>query len=172
MGKFSGGSASRAEVYGLFISAVVLIGGGIGGAVAATGGFTQPSPSPSPSVSEAAPVATQAPTQSSNPSPASAAPAPPPVYNPDPTKVELPKATTPPVSETFVMPNIVGTSYRVSSDYLLNTVGLRGGFNTSSGCFGLAPFEIREQSPAAGATVNKNQAITVVFQSGMIPCVP
>lgn len=41
--KLAGGSASRAEVYGLFIAAVVLVGGGVGGAFAysASGGFNQ-----------------------------------------------------------------------------------------------------------------------------------
>lgn len=33
---FTGGQASRAEVYGLFLAAVVLIGGGVGGAIAFT----------------------------------------------------------------------------------------------------------------------------------------
>lgn len=33
---FSGGTATRAEVYGLFFAAVILVGGGLGGAVAAT----------------------------------------------------------------------------------------------------------------------------------------
>lgn len=32
--KLAGGSASRAEVYGLFIAAIVLVGGGVGGAFA------------------------------------------------------------------------------------------------------------------------------------------
>ena len=41
--KLAGGSASRAEVYGLFIAAIVLVGGGVGGAFAysASGGFSQ-----------------------------------------------------------------------------------------------------------------------------------
>ncbi|KGA18209.1 hypothetical protein GM51_8870 [freshwater metagenome] len=34
--KIAGGTASRAEVYGLFVVAILLVGGGIGGAVAAT----------------------------------------------------------------------------------------------------------------------------------------
>jgi|GEM_PF-5145645 len=169
----AGGTASRAEVYGLFIAAIVLVGGGIGGAVAATGGFNQAAAptvvvdtgTPAPTATTVSPsVVTAAPAPASAP----AAPAPAPVAS----AVELPKATTPPLSETFIMPNIVGTSYRVSSEYLLNTIGHRGGFSTTGGCFGLAPFEIKEQSPAPGSTVNKNQVITVVFQSGMIPCVP
>lgn len=41
--KLAGGSASRAEVYGLFFAAIVLVGGGVGGAFAfsASGGFNQ-----------------------------------------------------------------------------------------------------------------------------------
>lgn len=41
---FSGGRASRAEVYGLFIAAIVLIGGGVGGAIAYTNGDLPISP--------------------------------------------------------------------------------------------------------------------------------
>ena len=50
----AGGTASRAEVYGLFIAAIVLVGGGVGGAFAysANGGFNNsPRPTESNSVS-------------------------------------------------------------------------------------------------------------------------
>jgi hypothetical protein len=59
---FGGGQASRAEVYGLFIAAFVLLGGGIGGAYAITSTINQndvqgiseaQSQSPTPSQSEA-----------------------------------------------------------------------------------------------------------------------
>lgn len=55
---FGGGQASRAEVYGLFIAAVVLLGGGIGGAYAITTSINQ---SDVTSISEAS---TQTPTPS------------------------------------------------------------------------------------------------------------
>ena len=38
---FSGGQASRAEVYGLFLASIVLVGGGIGGAYAITNTIIQ-----------------------------------------------------------------------------------------------------------------------------------
>lgn len=65
--KITGGSASRAEVYGLFIAAVVLIGGGGAFAYSASGGFD---PVPSPGVSgtaspSASPVDTQEPNTGS-----------------------------------------------------------------------------------------------------------
>lgn len=37
---FSGGQATRAEMYGLFIAAIVIIGGGVSGAIALTGSDT------------------------------------------------------------------------------------------------------------------------------------
>ena len=49
--KITGGTASRAEVYGLFIAAVVLLGGGGAVAYSATGGFDT---SPAPAISETA----------------------------------------------------------------------------------------------------------------------
>jgi hypothetical protein len=49
--KITGGTASRAEVYGLFIAAVVLLGGGGAVAYSASGGFSAP---PSPEISESA----------------------------------------------------------------------------------------------------------------------
>lgn len=55
---FGGGRASRAEVYGLFVAAVVLIGGGVGGAIA----FTNPD----------SPLNVTTPAESSSPETASA----------------------------------------------------------------------------------------------------
>jgi hypothetical protein len=42
MAKIFGGSASRLEMYGLFVAAVVLIGGGIGGAIVVTSSDSKP----------------------------------------------------------------------------------------------------------------------------------
>jgi len=44
MAKIFGGSASRLEVYALFVAAVVLIGGGIGGAIVVTSSDSSPTP--------------------------------------------------------------------------------------------------------------------------------
>jgi hypothetical protein len=41
----SGGTASRAEVYGLFIASIVLVGGGVGGAYAISNGALSPTTS-------------------------------------------------------------------------------------------------------------------------------
>lgn len=41
---FTGGQASRAEVYGLFLASIVLVGGGIGGAYAITSTLNQNDP--------------------------------------------------------------------------------------------------------------------------------
>ncbi len=65
--KITGGTASRAEVYGLFVAAVVLLGGGGAVAYSASGGFNT---SPSPAISEtatpsASPLDTQEPDTSS-----------------------------------------------------------------------------------------------------------
>ena len=76
---FTGGRASRAEVYGLFIAAVVLIGGGVSGAIAFTNAeepVVTPSPSASASASpsiESLPVFSSPPVVSSS-SAASSAP--------------------------------------------------------------------------------------------------
>ena len=40
--KLTGGTASRAEVYGLFLAAILIVGGGIGGAVALTNNLNLP----------------------------------------------------------------------------------------------------------------------------------
>ena len=40
--KITGGTATRAELYGLFIAAIVLVGGGVGGAYAITTGSLNP----------------------------------------------------------------------------------------------------------------------------------
>jgi hypothetical protein len=61
--KITGGTASRAEVYGLFIATVVLLGGGGAVAYSASGGFDT---SPTPEISEtatpsASPLETQEP---------------------------------------------------------------------------------------------------------------
>jgi|688.fasta_scaffold52720_6 hypothetical protein len=61
--KITGGTASRAEVYGLFIAAVVLLGGGGAVAYSASGGFDA---APTPEISEtatpsASPLETQEP---------------------------------------------------------------------------------------------------------------
>ena len=50
--KLLGGRASRAEVYGLFIAAIVLVGGGVGGAIAFTNS------DPFPEVTNSAPAET------------------------------------------------------------------------------------------------------------------
>lgn len=44
MARIFGGSASRLEVYALFVAAVVLIGGGIGGAIVVTSSDSSPTP--------------------------------------------------------------------------------------------------------------------------------
>lgn len=41
LNRFAGGNASRVEVYGLFLAAIVLVGGGIGGAYALTVSLNQ-----------------------------------------------------------------------------------------------------------------------------------
>ena len=61
MGLFGGGQATRAEVYGLFIAAVVFIGGGTAFAVTSTNSVeapvATPTPTPTPTQASAAPVA-------------------------------------------------------------------------------------------------------------------
>lgn len=76
---FSGGRASRAEVYGLFIAAIVLIGGGVGGAIAFTNTdqsseVSTPSPEStdqvsSPSAGTGSEESSSAPTEGSNSTP-------------------------------------------------------------------------------------------------------
>lgn len=71
---FTGGQASRAEVYGLFLASIVLVGGGIGGAYAITSTLNQKDPvlaaavsteTPTPSDS-VPPVSTEAPAPTSD----------------------------------------------------------------------------------------------------------
>lgn len=78
----SGGRASRAEVYGLFFAAVVLIGGGVSGAIAFTNAddpvvTSSPSATASPSASSSAVTSTD--VASSSPPVGSTVPSPAPV---------------------------------------------------------------------------------------------
>jgi hypothetical protein len=112
MAKIFGGSASRLEVYALFVAAVVLIGGGISGAIVVTSGDETSSPvtvveTSSTTVTTAVPVEVTAPTTT------------------EPTVNQLPTSTTryvepPPVTVTpeqpiqdfsayCTMPNMIGT---------------------------------------------------------------
>lgn len=104
--RFTGGTASRAEVYGVFIAAVILLGGGGGVAFAytATDGFSDassevsPEESPaftsSPDDSEASePEATEAPTLTGPISEPPVSPAPAPTATGAPT--QTPGATAP-----------------------------------------------------------------------------
>lgn len=80
----SGGRASRAEVYGLFFAAVVLIGGGVSGAIAFTNAdepvvASSPSATASPSASSSAVTSTD--VASSSPPVGSTAPSPAPVVS-------------------------------------------------------------------------------------------
>lgn len=60
--KIAGGTASRAEVYGLFVAAILLVGGGIGGAVAATNsGFFSSETLPAIPTQTSTPVTSNAP---------------------------------------------------------------------------------------------------------------
>ena len=62
--KLWGGRASRAEVYGLFLAAVVLVGGGIGGAFALTSDVPSPSASDASSETETTEGSQASPTSS------------------------------------------------------------------------------------------------------------
>jgi hypothetical protein len=55
MAKVLGGSASRAEVYGLFITAVILVGGGVSGAIVLTSGSDSPREAATAVVADPAP---------------------------------------------------------------------------------------------------------------------
>lgn len=85
---FGGGRASRAEVYGLFVAAVVLIGGGVGGAIA----FTNPD----------SPLNVTTPADSSNTETASA--------TANPSATSEPGATQDPANGTPAQGTTSGTS--------------------------------------------------------------
>jgi len=111
MAKIFGGSASRLEMYALFVAAVVLIGGGISGAIVVTSGGETSAPvtvvETSSTTTTAVPVEVTAPTTT------------------EPTVNQLPTSTTryvepPPVTVTpeqpiqdfsayCTMPNMIGT---------------------------------------------------------------
>lgn len=78
---FTGGQASRAEVYGLFLASIVLVGGGIGGAYAITTTLNQDD------TVQVAAVATETPTPSET-------------VQPDSTPASAPQASTPPDADT------------------------------------------------------------------------
>ena len=119
MAKIFGGSASRLEVYALFVAAVVLIGGGIGGAIVVTSSDSKPA--------EVAQVSVDTTVVDTTGVPATPEIGPPAAENPGPATTQaqrqnnpqpLPTPTTAPPAMvpvqdwmTFcVMPNLVGLS--------------------------------------------------------------
>jgi hypothetical protein len=84
MAKIFGGSASRLEVYTLFVAAVVLIGGGIGGAIVLTSSDSKPAEVAQESVETTVVDTTAAPT-TAPPVPAPEASMPPPAAAPRPS---------------------------------------------------------------------------------------
>jgi hypothetical protein len=123
MAKIFGGSASRLEVYALFVAAVILIGGGIGGAIVVTSSDSKPT-----EVQEASVDTSVVDTSTTPTAPSPSAPTEPPVppttsaqryYNPEP---QAPVTSYPnqPVQEVApqpiqdysaycTMPNLVGS---------------------------------------------------------------
>lgn len=180
--KIIGGQATRAEVYGLFLAAIVLIGGGIGGAVALTGGGleeqTQPTPTLEPTSSSVG--ANSSPSASSDSGSQGSAPG----ADGSSTDVEqgsdgapggTPSPETEPGSQsqpsresqfhgapvdplpaprTVIAPDVIGWTYEQVQQWTLENLGRNPAWMDTS-CYGgqYAPATVARQSPVPGALI-------------------
>lgn len=178
MAKIFGGSASRLEVYALFVAAVVLIGGGVAGAVVVSSSDSKPAEVAQVSVDTTtvdttvvettvppAPDGTTSPTATAqryyNPEPQ----APVTSYPNQPVQTVAPQPIQD-YSAYCIMPNLVGLRGQSGIDNTFRTsmenAGCRLPAPPVSYCLdpnldygGFDNFEIRSQSPAAGTMIHR-----------------
>jgi hypothetical protein len=113
MAKIFGGSASRLEVYALFVAAVVLIGGGIGGAIVVTSSDSKPAEvaqvSVDTTVVDTTVVDTLTTTTTTAPAQESQSAAPTTRYVEPPPVTVTPDQPVQDFSAYCTMPNLIGT---------------------------------------------------------------
>lgn len=169
--KLAGGTATRAEVYGLFIAAIVVVGGGVGGAVAftMTDGFTS---SPSETSSDATgPNETSTPGSTdstaipnpdgstpggpdgSTPGESDSNPAPSPSSSREDQFFGAPVDPLPPV-RTVVAPNIIGWTYEQVMEWTQTNLRRNPAWQDTA-CYGSAylPATVARQSPPPGTLI-------------------
>ncbi len=170
--KLSGGTATRAEVYGLFIAAIVLVGGGVGGAVAfaVTDGF---SASPTETLTDAdLPTSSGTPGEtgaSAMPNPdgstsgelganpggtdGSTQPAPSPSSSREDQFFGAPVEPLPPV-RTVMAPNVIGWTYDQVREWTQSNLRRNPAWQDTN-CYGTeyAPATVARQSPPPGTPI-------------------
>jgi hypothetical protein len=155
MAKIFGGSASRLEVYALFVAAVVLIGGGIGGAIVVTSGDETSAPTTVVEISSTT-VTTAVPVEVTAPS-TTAAPAVDQLPRPTTRYVEPPPVTSVPdqpvqdFSAYCTMPDVVGVWAYKSPGYGVGGISYAGEVIRDAGCPGVSLVKLVCYDPTLGA---------------------
>jgi hypothetical protein len=157
--KLSGGTASRAEVYGLFIASIVLVGGGVGGAYAfsASGGFagtgeesaTVDTPSATPD--ELSTTPDESPTETPENESPEPAPAQPPTREEQYHGAPVPAL---PISRTVPAPDVIGWTYDQVREWTQANLRRNPAWQDTS-CFGseYPPGTVARQSPRPGTLI-------------------